>query len=131
MTQQNRWKQGWVFPLFSPDSDNRLSLNFHRFVIKLWYTKCGPLDNTVYRCCVIALKINKILNPKFVFCNKLSHYRLDLKKKIILNHEFVFCLVCSHLNDWKMLICRWYFFCLQECEVQTFIWVQTLLCLHA
>ena len=27
------WKQGWVFPLFSPDSDDRLSLNFHRFVI--------------------------------------------------------------------------------------------------
>ena len=25
-------KQGWVFPLFSPDSDDRLSLNFHRFV---------------------------------------------------------------------------------------------------
>ena len=26
-------KQGWVFPSFSPDSDDRLSLNFHRFVI--------------------------------------------------------------------------------------------------
>ena len=26
-------KQEWVFPLFSPDSDDRLSLNFHRFVI--------------------------------------------------------------------------------------------------
>ena len=25
--------QGWVFPLFSPDSNDRLSLNFHRFVI--------------------------------------------------------------------------------------------------
>ena len=28
-----RWKHGWVFPLFSPDSDDWLSLNFHRFVI--------------------------------------------------------------------------------------------------
>ena len=25
------------------------------FIYKLWYTKCGPLENTVYRCCVIAL----------------------------------------------------------------------------
>ena len=28
-----RRKQGWVFRLFSPDSDGRLSLNFHRFAI--------------------------------------------------------------------------------------------------
>ena len=39
-------KQGWVFTIFSPNSDDRLSLNFHRFVIlyiyKLWYTKFGP-----------------------------------------------------------------------------------------
>ena len=33
MTRRNVRKQGWVFPLFSPDSDDRLSLNFHRFVI--------------------------------------------------------------------------------------------------
>ena len=26
------------------------------FICKLWYTKFGPLDNTVYRCCAIALK---------------------------------------------------------------------------
>ena len=26
------------------------------FIYKLCYTKCGPLDNTVYRCCAIALK---------------------------------------------------------------------------
>ena len=39
MTRRNARKQGWVFPLFSPDSDDRLSLNFHRFVI--WYRSCG------------------------------------------------------------------------------------------
>ena len=33
MTRRNVRIQGWVFPLFSPDSDDRLSLNFHRFVI--------------------------------------------------------------------------------------------------
>ena len=33
MTRRNARKQEWVFPLFSPDSDDRLSLNFHKFVI--------------------------------------------------------------------------------------------------
>ena len=33
MTRRIVGKQGWVFPLLSPDSDDRLSLNFHRFVI--------------------------------------------------------------------------------------------------
>ena len=33
MTRRNVRKQEWVFPLFSPDADDRLSLNFHRFVI--------------------------------------------------------------------------------------------------
>ena len=33
MTRRNVRKQEWVFPLFSPYSDDRLSLNFHRFVI--------------------------------------------------------------------------------------------------
>ena len=33
MTRRNVRKQGWVFPLVSPDSDDQLSLNFHRFVI--------------------------------------------------------------------------------------------------
>ena len=32
-------KQGWVFPSFSPDSDDRLSLNFHRFFI-LYIISC-------------------------------------------------------------------------------------------
>ena len=39
MTPWNMGKQGWVYPLFSPDSDDRLSLNFHRFVIL--YISCG------------------------------------------------------------------------------------------
>ena len=38
MTRRNVRKQGWVFPLFSPNSDDRLSLNFHMFVIL--YIKC-------------------------------------------------------------------------------------------
>ena len=39
ITRRNARKQGWVFLLFSLDSDDRLSLNFHRFVI--WYRSCG------------------------------------------------------------------------------------------
>ena len=26
----------------------------------MWYTKCGPLDNTVYRCCAIALNTSQL-----------------------------------------------------------------------
>ena len=33
MTRRNARKQEWVFPLFSPDSDDQLNLNSHRFVI--------------------------------------------------------------------------------------------------
>ena len=33
MTQRNVRKQVWSFLLFSPDADDRLSLNFHRFLI--------------------------------------------------------------------------------------------------
>ena len=33
MTQRNVRKQGWVFLFVSPDFDDRLNLNFHRFVV--------------------------------------------------------------------------------------------------
>ena len=33
MTRRNVQEQWWVSPWFSPDSDGRLSLNFHRFFI--------------------------------------------------------------------------------------------------
>ena len=58
MTPRNVRKQGLVFPLFSPDSDDRLSLNFHRFVILyiIVIHEVWALDNTVNRCCAIALK---------------------------------------------------------------------------
>ena len=38
MTRRNVRKQGWVFPIFSPDFDDRLSLNFHR--VKILYLSC-------------------------------------------------------------------------------------------
>ena len=56
---ENERKQGRVFPLYYPNSDDRLSLNFHRFVIfihELWYTKCGPMDKSVYQYCADAFK---------------------------------------------------------------------------
>ena len=61
-------KRGWVFPLFSPDSDDRLSLNFHRFVI--FYISCDTqsaglwtilfTSPTVYQQCPMALKITSL-----------------------------------------------------------------------
>ena len=46
----------WVFPLFSPDSDDRLSLNFNRFVILY---SCDTLSVGLWtilftKCCAIA-----------------------------------------------------------------------------
>ena len=54
---ENVRKQGWVPPLFSPDSDDRLSLNFHRFVI--FYISCDTQSVglwTVYWKCPMSLK---------------------------------------------------------------------------
>ena len=50
MTQRNVGKQGWVFPLFSPDSDDRLSLNSHRFVIL--YISCGTRSVSLGQYCL-------------------------------------------------------------------------------
>ena len=50
MTRRNVWKQGWVFPLFSPDSDDRLSLNFHRFVIL--YRSCDTRSVSLEQYCL-------------------------------------------------------------------------------
>ena len=44
MTRRNVQKQECVFPLFSPDSDDRLSLNVHMFVIL--YICCNICCNT-------------------------------------------------------------------------------------
>ena len=56
MTRRNAWIQGWVFPLISPDSDDRLSPNFHRFVICYRGCDTRSVDKTVYRKGPMALK---------------------------------------------------------------------------
>ena len=50
MTRRNVRIQGWVFPLFSPDSDDRLSLNFHRFVIL--YLSCDTRSVCLGKYCL-------------------------------------------------------------------------------
>ena len=50
MTRRNVRKQEWVFSLFSPDSDDRLSLNFHRFVIL--YTSCDTRNVGLRQYCL-------------------------------------------------------------------------------
>ena len=45
------------------------------FIYKLWYTKCGPLDNTVYRKCPMALKTQnktKLAHPLDSFGDRTS-----------------------------------------------------------
>ena len=51
MTRRNVRIQGWVFPLFSPDSDIQLSQIFTGllFYIELVIYEVWALDNTLYR----------------------------------------------------------------------------------
>ena len=61
MTWRNVRKRGWVFPLFSPDSDDRLSLNFLGFVIL--YISCDTRSVglwTILFTDVVRLKINSL-----------------------------------------------------------------------
>ena len=44
MTRRNVRKQGWVFPLFSSDSDDRLSLNLY-----IEYQTCENLGSIGHR----------------------------------------------------------------------------------
>ena len=45
--------KGWVFPLFSPDSDDRLTLNFHRFVIS--YISCDTRSVGLGQHCLLKV----------------------------------------------------------------------------
>ena len=59
MTLRNVRKQGWVFPVIFSRLQWPIEPKFSQvcyFLYQLWYTKCGPLDNTVYRKCPMALK---------------------------------------------------------------------------
>ena len=58
MTRRNVRKQGWVFPVIFSWLRWPIEPKFSQvcyFLYKLCYTKCGPLDNTVYRKCKMAL----------------------------------------------------------------------------
>ena len=68
MTRRNVRKQGWVF--FSRlrwPIESKFSQVCY-FIYKLWYTKCGPLDNTVYRKCQWLL----LHFTQIIFCLKLG-----------------------------------------------------------
>ena len=79
MTRRNVQKQGWVFPLFSPDSDDRLSLNFHRFVIL--YISCDTRSVGLGQYCLPKVSNGFKESKKSQFLNhiKLSY---SYKKKI-------------------------------------------------
>ena len=53
MTQRKVRKQEWVFPLFSSDSDDRLSLNFHRFV--MLYISCDTQSVGLGQYCLLKV----------------------------------------------------------------------------
>ena len=53
MTRRIARKQEWVFPLFSPDSYDRLSLNFHRFVVL--YISCDTRSVGLGQYCLLKV----------------------------------------------------------------------------
>ena len=58
MTRRNVRKQGWVFPVIFSQLRWPIEPKFSQvcyFLYQLWYTKCGPFDNTVYRKCPMDL----------------------------------------------------------------------------
>ena len=75
MTRQNVQKQELVFPYFSPDSDDRLSLNFHRFVIL--YRSCDTRSVGLGKYCLPRVyngfKIQTPVNRTETLPNKLFH----------------------------------------------------------
>ena len=91
MTRRNARKQGWVFPLFSPDTDDRLSLNFHRFVI--WYRSCGTQSVGLGQHCLP--KVSNGFNHQW--CKNKTQFSLLMAVKLLfpeitnqLNHSFLF-----------------------------------------
>ena len=63
MTRRNARKQEWVFPFFSPDSDDRLSLNFHRFVVL--YISCDTQSVGLGQYCLpkVYNGFNSVVRP--------------------------------------------------------------------
>ena len=83
-----------IFPLFFPDSDDRLSLNFHRFVYKLWYTKCGSLDNTVLSMMCYCLKESLLQRKMSNWVLRFTTFQIDMK--IV---EFFFFVFWGRVSD--------------------------------
>ena len=65
---RNWWKQGWVFPLFSTDSDDRLSLNLHRFVIL--YRSCDTRSVGLGQYCLP--KVSNGFKRRWLLCSLLG-----------------------------------------------------------
>ena len=62
---RNARKQEWVFPLFFPDSDDRLSLNFHSFCFI--YISCDTRSVGLWKYCLpkVSMALRGISIPSF------------------------------------------------------------------
>ena len=76
MTRRNVQKQGWVFSLFSPDSDDRLSIKFPRFVI--WSRSCDTRRVGLGQYCLIPKGSNDIIYRVQIPLNNTCNYMNDL-----------------------------------------------------
>ena len=71
-------KQWWVFPLFSPDSNDRLSLNFHRLVI--FYRSCDTQSVGLRQYCLPKVSNGFNASSHFVQSRK---YKTSMYKWIL------------------------------------------------
>ena len=80
-------KQGWVFPLFFPDSDDQLRINLHRFVIL--NISCDTRSLGLGQYC-----LPKVSNGFKEMVNQTIQNMMDINIKLRLNEK-----PCSDLAD--------------------------------
>ena len=106
MTRRNVRKQGWVFPLFSPDSDDRLSLNFHRFVIL--YISCDTRSVGLGQYCLPKVSNGFNCTASFTVCGTVLYVHLYIHRarEQALQKHFTSCRL--HVLPWKHLLLNWF-----------------------
>ena len=110
MTRRNVRKQGWVFALTSPDSDVRLSLNFHRIVIL--YISCDTRSVGLGQYCLpkVYNGFKWIFKIKIVYNSPYSiqNYSGPTAHCFIIHLFFLCFVVCCFLFPKFTLNLQWY-----------------------
>ena len=80
------------------------------FIYKLWYTKCGPLDNTVYRKCPMAL--NGRFKPEGLWhCDKIPSRRVTMWCAVIWYKKNLARVSSFPSSSFQVLLHKWRLYC--------------------